>query len=639
MKNQELNFNQVSECEALFFELLRAEHEDEVLIALDRYGYSLENADAWRPLGDNNGNFSTVGNQQEEGTAALVEKIVNSVDAVLLGECHTKGIDPEGSSAPPTMQEAVENFMGVKEGRLDFLDGREQGNLAGKHINLVATGSKRDPCYLVIDNGEGQSPNQFENTFVSATRTSPKIRIPFVQGKFNAGSTGSLQFCGKHNIQLVVSKRSPHAPAVPGDDSNDEWGFTVIRRKRPTLPNDRSSVFQYLVIDGEVPRFSAESLALLPGKSSKNRPASAYSEPLHYGTCVKLYNYKWPGKSLVTTDAKRELERCFQLPCLPFRLHETRDYTANYYSTTVSGVWNTLGETGAGKVKHEAGFPANLNLNLSREGIGEIPVRILVWKEDVRPKDVATGVYFLVNGQVHAEYEKAFVSRSLGFDYISDYVLVAVDLTNIDRGVFEDLIMGSRTRFRKNDDYDVIREKLRGELRGHTGLKQINAEWRRRRKEKAIEADKDGTKIFDLLLKSDPGLANALNLGGVVPGGVGPSKLESFEGKRFPSYFRLAKEPKTGLVKRCPINATVKVDFETDVENDFFTRPDDRGQLSTSPSMDLIESTKLWNGEFTAKFRVPWSAKPGDSYSIEVSVADPSESGSPPGYAGEAPNV
>src|SRR5439155_21827945 len=95
----------------LFSRLLRAEDESEVDAILKRADFGLENENAWRPLGDMENNFSTVGNQQTEATAALVEKIINATDAILMSECFLAGIDPESADAPSTMSEAVERFF------------------------------------------------------------------------------------------------------------------------------------------------------------------------------------------------------------------------------------------------------------------------------------------------------------------------------------------------------------------------------------------------------------------------------------------------------------------------------------------------------------------------------------------------
>ena len=66
--------------------LLKADREDEVVELLKNAGY-WDNKDAWRLYGDKEGNFAQAGNQSAKPEAALVEKIVNCVDARLMNEC------------------------------------------------------------------------------------------------------------------------------------------------------------------------------------------------------------------------------------------------------------------------------------------------------------------------------------------------------------------------------------------------------------------------------------------------------------------------------------------------------------------------------------------------------------------------
>ncbi len=55
-----------------FFEaLLFSEHEQRVIDALDEAGYPLNDDSIWAPLGENEGNFSVVGNQQEKRCAGF----------------------------------------------------------------------------------------------------------------------------------------------------------------------------------------------------------------------------------------------------------------------------------------------------------------------------------------------------------------------------------------------------------------------------------------------------------------------------------------------------------------------------------------------------------------------------------------
>ena len=51
----------------------------------------------WYPLGRNENNFGVIENQQSTAIAALIEKITNSIDAVLMKKCLEAGIDPKSA--------------------------------------------------------------------------------------------------------------------------------------------------------------------------------------------------------------------------------------------------------------------------------------------------------------------------------------------------------------------------------------------------------------------------------------------------------------------------------------------------------------------------------------------------------------
>ena len=278
--------------EILFNRLLRAETEADADSILKQAGYDLGNEKAWRPLGDMENNFSTVGNQQTEATAALVEKIINGIDAVLMAECFREKIDPKSPKAPSTMVAAVRQFFKVKDGLLANLDPASRTKLADT-IHVVAVGEKTAPGYLIIDRGEGQTPDSFPSTFMSLNRSN-KLRIPFVQGKYNSGGTGVLQFCGQQNMQLIVSRRHPEAPVAANDTSRDLWGFTIVRRMRPA-DGRKNSMYVYLAQNGTILRFSAEAVNVLPEDRRSLRPRT-YAVGLPYGTCVKLFGFSVEGK-------------------------------------------------------------------------------------------------------------------------------------------------------------------------------------------------------------------------------------------------------------------------------------------------------------------------------------------------------
>src|ERR1700684_620886 len=90
--------------------LLHAETEDKVIELLMKAGY-WEKSELWRHYGDVENNWGQGGNQQSLAEAALVEKIVNAVDARLINGCLERGIDPKGSDAPKNIREAVSRFF------------------------------------------------------------------------------------------------------------------------------------------------------------------------------------------------------------------------------------------------------------------------------------------------------------------------------------------------------------------------------------------------------------------------------------------------------------------------------------------------------------------------------------------------
>jgi hypothetical protein len=612
---------------ALCESLLKAETENEVEAVLEEAGYMADDPAIWQPFGGFGMNLNQINNQQSDPTAALVEKLINSIDAVLMGECYKSGIDPKGSAAPRTMAQAVDRLFKVKEGRLEHLTARER-TLLGDRIHFVATGSKKEPCYLIADSGEGQTPASFKETFLSLTKQN-KDDIPFVQGRFNCGGTGVLPFCGEHKYQLVISRRQPSCPVAEGDSTKDLWGVTIVRRQR-AAPGRKSSMYVFLAPKESILTFRRDAIKVLPGPSGKNKPAPAYAVDLPYGTCIKLYAYRWKKKSIVTTEGRYELERFLHSLPLPIRISETRDgYRANYYSTTLSGILAHINEDGdeegEANSKFEKGLgPAYGELNLS--DIGRLPYRLFLLKEKQDRKDndynFPHGVYFTLNGQVHGDLPANFITSTLKFDTLSSTLLVSVDCTEMESGAREDFLMASRDRVRRNEVYDAIFSLLRDELKEHPGLREHNAQRKKKRLDETLSKAENSVDYLQELLKSDPTIASVLGLGNNVVSTAVPSKdVVQFNGRQFPTFFQLMKEPRGGLVKACPLNRTVRVEFETDAEDEYFNRSNSPGSVIFDPP-NLCVSSHLWAGKFTCKFQMPYDAIVDDMVGVTMVVSD-----------------
>ena len=70
-------------------ELICCDSEEEAISTLTMHGL-WEEESYWKTFGDLENNFSIIGNQQAKPESALVEKIVNSIDAMLMRECNFK---------------------------------------------------------------------------------------------------------------------------------------------------------------------------------------------------------------------------------------------------------------------------------------------------------------------------------------------------------------------------------------------------------------------------------------------------------------------------------------------------------------------------------------------------------------------
>src|SRR5438093_967124 len=94
------------ELHALFQDLFQAQSESAIQRVLEG-----RQSLAWVPLGGNENNFGVIENQQASPVAALIEKITNCIDAILMRRSFEEGVNPKSDGAPRTMAEAVERFF------------------------------------------------------------------------------------------------------------------------------------------------------------------------------------------------------------------------------------------------------------------------------------------------------------------------------------------------------------------------------------------------------------------------------------------------------------------------------------------------------------------------------------------------
>lgn len=558
--------------------LLHADTEDEVLEWLETRGY-WDDPSVWRFIGDDDANWSTIGNQQSDSIPALAEKFMNAIDARLLNACLEAGVDPKGPHAPRTMREAVARYFedspnptADHAGRIaNWLD--EQIREEARQLSVAATGKRgHAPSLSIVDTGEGQTPDMIPETFMSLHKRN-KVDVPFVQGKFNMGGTGALYFCGQRKLQLLITRRNPSLVAS-ANARDAEWSFTVTRRE-PT--GARTSVCTYLAPvnadtrprGGDVLSFATDAMALLPEASRTAR--DAYHREVAHGSLLKLYEYEFsPRSNIVFTrrGLRQKIETYLPELALPIGVFECREFAGaegGSYFTPARGTVTRLEQE---KAENQLEFPPiGTVLNLNGHDTF-LKVFAFCRKPDQKKRDgfladyaQGAGVLYTVNGQTHTQVGNDFFRRqAVDLDYLKNDLLATVDCSALDEIAREDLFMNSRDRNRVTPQWKQLERMVERTLKQNEQLQQLAI---RRREEAIRDRTEDNQALADLLgrvLQASPDLAKVL-LGGVrLPApfpksGTGAKKAaKEFKGKRFPTFFHFEKHQAGEEHKRraCP---------------------------------------------------------------------------------------
>ena len=654
---------QVKDVKRLALDLLRADSEDKVIQILKTVGL-WENDSVWRLYGDRDGNFATIGNQQARPEAALVEKLVNSVDARLLYECLVRAIDPESSAAPQSIRDAITRLIdgkpssAAKSGTIENWTRAKQLEQA-RLISLAITGNKPRqgmPCITIADAGEGQSPARFPETFLSIDRSN-KLRIPFVQGKFNMGGTGALKFCGKHGLQFILSRRSPQIAEVwkgsntkweSKDQRVGDWSFTIIRRVRPTgeAGHVRNSVFKYLApvtIEGQdakqILSFTGDELPIFP---EGNKP---YARAASWGTIIKLYEYDTKGfgsQALMKGGLLSRLEALLPSIALPVRVHECRDYRgdeARSFENSLVGLTVRLGENRGENL--EPDYPTSSSFVVRQQ---RMTAQIFAFKED-KAESYRTneGIIFTINGQTHGYLPKTFFERSrVKMGRLAKSLLVVVDCTDLSVDAREDLFMNSRDRLSAGELRKEIEEELENIIRNHPGLRELQARRRAEEIQNRLEESKPLEDVLDSILKSSPSLSRLFRFGQRLSrphradsaengGGQGDGGGRGdFVPKIDPTYFRFYKK-RAGerLVRHAELDRRCRIRFETDAPNDYFERDKHPGRYElevlegTLEGNELTHSCTIHNGVANWSIKLPEDRlSVGERLTVQCTVLD-----------------
>ncbi len=516
--------------------------------------------------------------------AALIEKITNSIDAILMKKCYEARINPKSLQAPQSIEEAVTQFFPDSKS-WDLSTFRKP---QAEEIQVFADGPKMKTSLIIYDNGEGQHPEEFEATFLSLLRGN-KNEIHFVQGKYNMGGTGAIVFCGKKRYHFIGSRRF---------DETGTFGFTLIRKhplSKQEQQTKKNTWYEYLKINKQIPAFAITELDV-----------GLYNRKFKTGTLIKLYSYDLPtgSRSVISRDLNQSINEYLFVPALPiYTIDKKERYPLDRaLERELYGLKRRLEQDDS---KYIEDFFSEA---YEDQKIGKMKVTCYVFKPKMEGKTIKESresirreffkndmsVLFSVNGQVHAHYTSEFITRSLKFPLLKNHLLIHVDCTNMDLNFRNELFMASRDRLKGGDESRYLRGKLADSLRKGK-LKEIN----KHRKEAITVEGGEAQDLLKSLTKNLPFNDDLLKLLNQTfkleerqkeppkPKEEKPKKdkkeKEPFVGRRFPTFLKLGKKKgEDKPVAQIPIGGKRTIRFLTDVENQYLDRVEESGEFEVA---------------------------------------------------------
>lgn len=642
MNNKKINTKDVC------LKILAAESEAEVQQIVESIP-EMKNPANWHPLDKRETNFNVTSNQASDGGKALTELMTNMVDAVLMRHAYQKEIDPKSGRAPQTMYEAVDKLVKpLQGGKLVNLDPNDPWlrEFASKNLVIGITGAKNKkeglPCYTFVDNGEGQSPERFEDTFLSLSAGTKK-EIPFVQGKYNMGSSGVLGYCGRRWFKLIVSRRY---------DGKSGWGWALLRRR----PGQGMPIADYFLLpNGRIPSFDAD--ALYPFKKGDGKRYDGMH--LRTGTVIKLYDYQVGAKFLSFKGAREALNENLVETILPFRLLDFRQKpdpkrggdraegidprpfygmeflllrSHNEGATTEADREKTEDEEDSSEAEIAADTRINV-ATITHPDLGKIGISAIVLKRELptwlKPTSTNNRIFHAVNGQVQFKQTRGYLTEC-GFPALKDRVVIIVDASQLTEAAHNDVWKGDREHIRYTIVGELYRQQITDAIKSSQALKDLQQQIAREEMERAAKSERND--LFQKLVDKDPNLANLLSgrdpiiripaAGGT---GGGEKGTGDFEGKYSPTYLRIEDKAKESGVN-IPINRSRPVSAQTDAQNGYLDRADNPGRLVVGSEITerFAVRSQLHNGRLTVFFEpIEGKVEIGDVFTFTVGLHDP----------------
>ena len=402
------------------------------------------------------------------------------------------------------------------------------------------------------------------------------------------GGSGAIVFCGKKRYQLIGSKRY---------DNIGEFGFTLIREHPLSIGEEKikkNTWYEYLKVNGEIPSFHSEQQNL-----------GLYDRDFKTGTIIKLYSYDLPAgiRSVISRDLNQSINEYLFEPVLPVITVDKKErYPRDRgLERALYGLKRRLEQDDSRYVE------TYFSEDFDDVSFGKMKVTCYVFKTKIDGRSVKEtketirseffknnmSVLFSVNGQAHGHYTSEFITRSLKLNLLKEHLLIHVDCTNMNYSFRKELFMASRDRLKDGEETRHLRQFLAEKLGDKNGRL---VEIQKRRKDSIAVESGDTKELLKSLTQNLPMdsdlmklLAQTLKLDERMNGKSKKNQLpkrkkkrndkQPFNPRRFPSFFKRRAKGSAEKAVAIPIDGEKTIYFDTDVEDRYFDRIEEPGEL------------------------------------------------------------
>jgi len=552
----------------LFLKLLSISSSDEVASLIESDAFFKEENCSWKPYGGRENNAGQVEGQMKSSSNALVEKLTNSIDALLMRRCYeVEGISPDSKDPklPKSLSEALAKYFGSDE---DI--NKKRSEWAKQNLVVLAEGDKKHPTITVIDRGEGQSPEKIQDTIVHLSG-SIKSNVDFVFGKYHQGGSAAIRFCGSKArcYQLVLSRR---AETIAEKGKPNAYGWTLVRRNYKS----RLAYYEYCTgKDGNTFYFSDKE------------PIGFNDIDIKFvdGCLIRLYDYYLENPSNITYGRNSlafDIDSKLQKSPLPIFLSDQRGWRGDT-KYTIAGLLRRI-EDNKDIVSDDITLPAGLG------EIGTRNIRCIRLKHISDAKGVESykqqreKIFYVENGLALGYENESFLKSDCQLPALAPYLLCYVDMSDIPVEL-ANLFHAGREEFAHTEDYHTVKERLKKFFEN-----EIFERWDKEYQEKTLananEDNKELDKLIEKALVDDPELKELLGIGEEIkiPKGKDEDK-EPYIGEEDPMKFEFVGTQPKEVDKVSYALAHLK----TEAKDNLFTRKKNRYYIDWSKDSNLFD--------------------------------------------------